>query len=682
MQVLGDPASDTHPLTHLAAQISVPGWHKLRCRRFAIAHRPWSSLTRVEFAWFDDHSAIVTIAQSPSRPDAQLSAIREAYFFPFVTPHAAPSGAPLVTAYTTDIPPCPLCRLTPRASCPCPRAPEPLPPPSAAPQHLPLWRRCLDALAQFRDDGKLTTTLTVPGTHGEPLVRAKITRTYSLAFGDPQAVTTAIHLRLKQLLLPRPPPMPPPHRPAAFGPSWTRAAGDMDNYLGSFADTSPDRRLHPPAPLDPAAHPDPVELSSCSPATPSSIGWASEPLPISRFRLGGSAEQHLSFAPPLKKRRAVPPGSDALPSPFMSTILNVSRGEVPLDRFSALGMPGGLLPPATDAIPVAADRKQGQCVLPSPLSMILDFNDEASRKRARVDAPREDILPLAFDATWDPEVVDDTDPLRRFRGPLAWPASQAERPVSALGRALGMERAPSPFSMHSKRTVDERGRWAQTTTTPRRLEQPLLAPVALAARSAPLSRNAMLSHTASLMHPSRENGLPGSAQPTSTTSNAGTRADGLSQAAKRSSGAICDICHVSFSKRANLVRHTKTVHNNVKPFECKTCRSRFGLKADLHRHVRNIHEKRAYCCRACGRSYAEQEELDFHYRVTHEKDMRPFECGQCGMRFGRRSSRRRHEQTVHTQRRFCCTVCDKSYSQRFDAIKHGRKAHGIERVVN
>ncbi len=273
-----------------------------------------------------------------------------------------------------------------------------------------------------------------------------------------------------------------------------------------------------------------------------------------------------------------------------------------------------------------------------------------------------------------------------------------------------MERAPSPFGIAKPfqlksqidiyRGQEDRNKWPQLLANNRRIE-PLRVEKSPSPQDAKSMRTGPLllklpdevvkanqDGTVNSLHrfASTERDIPLQApkdinEKSSSTAGCSDRA--LARAGEKKSTIVqCEICQATFSKRANLVRHTKTVHNNVKPFGCATCGSRFGLKADLHRHVRNIHEKRAFCCRACGRSYAEQEELDFHYRVAHEKDLRPFECAQCGMRFGRRSSRRRHEQTVHTAKRFDCSMCDKSYSQRFDAIKHGRKAHGVERVVN
>lgn len=147
--------------------------------------------------------------------------------------------------------------------------------------------------------------------------------------------------------------------------------------------------------------------------------------------------------------------------------------------------------------------------------------------------------------------------------------------------------------------------------------------------------------------------------------------------AKRSSGLQCDICGITFAKRGNKMRHIATVHDRLKQFQCDYCGMKFGLKADLTRHRVRIHESRAFSCTKCSKSFAEESQLVMHVRVTHEENTKPWECATCHIRFGRKSSLTRHEQTVHQQTRFACSICKKTYSQRFDAIRHARKVHGV-----
>lgn len=715
----------------------MPSWGKLQCRRFAANLNAPHMLERVEFAWFENNRLLVTVSTSPAIPGSQLMSACELYFFDSIASHSTPQGSPALTVRISDVALCAFCKQAPKGECKCIRDSSsmllfPVSPPVGSGLHTPLlpsssssplpWKSYLQLLSQSKQNGFLTSLLITPDAKDEPMPRVRVRRAYSLTFGTQEAINEGIHLRLKQMLLARPAPPAAPRPSLAkldWQPAWAKPRRDLNACLGALRGSNGRRgdetehsarkttgtesiaggddmsttvtQITPPPSAwmhDPLPSPDSVvPLSDCTERRGMRV---KDGIPVASTESILNAPNTTDVRVRMKHRRnGIVPAKDSkdvscsaetTPNPFLSTILNPSKdaSTSTLANFAEMSaiMPPIPLPSKSTAClfsgtpthddhdrDVAASaltlglpspiRKGGaSCVLPSPISMILDYGDESARKRARFDVntgTKDDVLALGFDtAAWD-DSVDDTDRLRRLREPFAWtpPPPPPERPHSALGRALGFERVPSPYG---------------------------------AGGSGANSGNVAGVNVAVAM--GMTNGFAGMVRADSVARSAGSAGSSGSGGRGRAGGARCDECGATFSKRANLVRHTKTVHNNVKPFACATCASRFGLKADLQRHMRNIHEKRAFCCRACGRSFAAQDELDFHCRVAHEKDLRPFECEQCGMKFGRRSSRRRHEQTVHTEKRFDCTMCDKSYSQRFDAIKHGRKAHGIERVVN
>ena len=51
----------------------------------------------------------------------------------------------------------------------------------------------------------------------------------------------------------------------------------------------------------------------------------------------------------------------------------------------------------------------------------------------------------------------------------------------------------------------------------------------------------------------------------------------------------CGICHKIIYQR-NLSRHIISVHEGIKPFQCKKCASSFAEKKTLNRHIASIHE--------------------------------------------------------------------------------------------
>ena len=57
---------------------------------------------------------------------------------------------------------------------------------------------------------------------------------------------------------------------------------------------------------------------------------------------------------------------------------------------------------------------------------------------------------------------------------------------------------------------------------------------------------------------------------------------------------ICDVCNKSFPRDYSLQRHIKSVHEDVKPFECDFCCKRFADKNHFSRHAQICLEKSSF----------------------------------------------------------------------------------------
>lgn len=333
-------------------------------------------------------------------------------------------------------------------------------------------------------------------------------------------------------------------------------------------------------------------------------------------------------------------------------------------------------------------RLGGVTALPSPLPPPPPMgHDEPPLKRPRADtAPKTDAFALGLDAGW-PGPFDEHS--KGVHLPSWNIHAIPERPLSALGRALGVARSPSPLALMngvhktpSPSGLALSGPTVPTLAFPKLVNQepsfqnqfdangPTNQVESVTEREAKGSNNVTLLVA-------KKVAAKGDSSPPGDSRNTSEGAVTNGSEASAGNGVCCEICGISFAKRSNKLRHIQTVHNRLKQFECDLCGTKFGLKADLGRHRFRIHESRAYCCKTCGKSFAEQGQLELHIRVTHEEDSRPWECKRCRIRFGRKSSLTRHEQTVHQQTRFACRVCKKSYSQKFDAFRHEQKIHGL-----
>ena len=117
------------------------------------------------------------------------------------------------------------------------------------------------------------------------------------------------------------------------------------------------------------------------------------------------------------------------------------------------------------------------------------------------------------------------------------------------------------------------------------------------------------------------------------------------KAKKRRLESTCHICEKTFSKKSNLNTHIRTVHEEIKVFECARCGRRFPALGDMERHVSSVHDK-----------------------------IKPFKCPTCESRFARKDEMQNHCITVHEKiKRFRCEICDKRYSASGDLNRHVKK---------
>jgi uncharacterized Zn-finger protein len=82
----------------------------------------------------------------------------------------------------------------------------------------------------------------------------------------------------------------------------------------------------------------------------------------------------------------------------------------------------------------------------------------------------------------------------------------------------------------------------------------------------------------------------------------------------------CQICLRTFSGTRHLVRHTRSVHENVKPFNCELCSAKFGRKDGLVRHVKATHGAlKPFGCKLCQVRFARSDALKIHVRLFIKK---------------------------------------------------------------
>ncbi|KAF4518403.1 hypothetical protein B566_EDAN017800 [Ephemera danica] len=106
----------------------------------------------------------------------------------------------------------------------------------------------------------------------------------------------------------------------------------------------------------------------------------------------------------------------------------------------------------------------------------------------------------------------------------------------------------------------------------------------------------------------------------------------------------CNECH-KLLKPSSYRQHLKT-HTGVKPFGCEVCDAKFTRKGDVERHIRIVHNKqKPFGCHRCPRSFGDKKNLRWHL-MNHDKKLF-YVCETCGFKFGKREYYENHVRFIH-----------------------------------
>lgn len=152
----------------------------------------------------------------------------------------------------------------------------------------------------------------------------------------------------------------------------------------------------------------------------------------------------------------------------------------------------------------------------------------------------------------------------------------------------------------------------------------------------------------------------------------------------------CTECSYATTKRANLARHSSSVHGNVRRFHCKFCGAGFKRKDTMRQHLvthgaeistalENEEMTDLPRCQLCDKICRDGTVLMDHMAKTHP-DLASATgnlCHVCGVTFATRSAAAKHVRTAHEKPEdFKCRKCSKRFAAKEALEKHLKSAAG------
>ncbi|KAJ1369817.1 hypothetical protein KIN20_031387 [Parelaphostrongylus tenuis] len=136
-----------------------------------------------------------------------------------------------------------------------------------------------------------------------------------------------------------------------------------------------------------------------------------------------------------------------------------------------------------------------------------------------------------------------------------------------------------------------------------------------------------------------------------------------------------------YSVQYQLRVHIDVVHRNLRPYNCEQCGAKFGRSGGLRRHYLMVHQQKKYMCpyEGCEHpGYKCTKALAAHIRSVHTLE-RPFSCFFCERTFVRKNDLKVHELTHTTQSDFICGRCNRAFRRMVYLQKHQKRCTGEPR---
>ena len=149
---------------------------------------------------------------------------------------------------------------------------------------------------------------------------------------------------------------------------------------------------------------------------------------------------------------------------------------------------------------------------------------------------------------------------------------------------------------------------------------------------------------------------------------------------KRMKNHACEECDYTASDKGNLNKHIKAVHDRIKNHACEECNYTASCKGSMDKHIRRVHIRiKNHVCEECDFAAIENNELRRHKLNIHntgENKLKKFKCGQCPYTTAHKGRLEVHINGVHKNiRNHVCDVCEKGFTNLTNLKTHKDSVH-------
>ena len=141
----------------------------------------------------------------------------------------------------------------------------------------------------------------------------------------------------------------------------------------------------------------------------------------------------------------------------------------------------------------------------------------------------------------------------------------------------------------------------------------------------------------------------------------------------------CFLCKEQLSGNLKLIQHFSKSHpSDELRYLCYMCPTYVKKYRSYTRHIESHSEKR-FACDICDRSFSQKITLVQH--LNCHSSIKSYKCEECGLNFKQKSSLFKHRKQKHSNELPFCSTCSKTFVNNETLLQHLRSKHNLEKDI-